>query len=1049
MLSNKNNVEIVEDIEETPVRSRKNRYREVLKDITNVTSNNNSFKATVTLKRKSINSPIVIKEKKEIIQESLISKESEEETIIRKRRKKTVPSRSSIKSIDISSDDEEINKLNDIIEIVDTPKEKKVKSVSLSTNSKVEDSKKLKETKLTTKRKTTKSNVKKKEFTIISDDEEDSETSINSDKEDSNFSLSENEESSNNSDSDSDFLPVNKKKNTKISKKSKKTKATKSKVTKSKAVNKRKKEIMSDISESEEDKSFMEDERVKEILKKRKKSRQPVKKEDLHSYGDGWYFDALNNEYTLEVNGDPFAFVLDATIFEKLYAHQQIGVKWLAERYLDDSMNGGLLADEMGLGKTIQIATFINGIVNSKKAKKFFIISPASVVKNWEKELKVWTTCSIIVFHGFGSNKQKRKQLIKEFIDEADKKGAVLLTTFQTATNHMEYLKNQFDEDMLDCVCVDEGHKIKNKNAKCSIALRELASKSRFALTGTPILNRLKELWSIYDWIFKGELLGTLNEFNSAYTIPINRSTKRDATPTEKREGNAIADELRELIKKYFLQRHKNSVLVVDNQLEKKGNGKTCNKIAQKNDLVVWCKLSKEQKSWYEHYLKSEEVKRVLNKSENPLVGITVLKNISNHPIQCKGYKEAVKIRNKQEREKNRMELDNSEDENEEEEDDELIRTDEEDDEQPINYEDECGVDDFIDNSDDGETTNKKKKQNKGLGALLLDEDEKKKRARLRKLKKLEEEKILQQIMEEPIESLISLSCKTQVVLKLVQKAKEEGQKTLIFSQFTRTLNIIQRILKHYNITFSRIDGSVSKGRQELVDKFNEDKKIDCFLLTTQAGGVGLTLTGASRVIIVDPSFSPANDDQAADRAYRIGQKKNVIVYRLMTCGTIEEYIYGRQISKNTISRTATVTSNQYRYFSSNELVEMFTLKDTTFSETCQRLNNVHSGDRVMAPGLTEHIKFIETINEVYGVSDNDCLFKQEADDQLAEIEEEKRQSQNKRISRLRNMELLRHLEPYLTQQGLSMPSASVDATHSNPTYIEVEETNETNPIVL
>ncbi|KAL9646547.1 hypothetical protein ABK040_006541 [Willaertia magna] len=681
---------------------------------------------------------------------------------------------------------------------------------------------------------------------------------------------------------------------------------------------------MSDISESEEDKSFMEDERMQQFI-------------------------------------------------EKLYAHQQIGVKWLvAERYLDDSMNGGLLADEMGLGKTIQIATFINGIVNSKKAKKFFIISPASVVKNWEKELKVWTTCSIIVFHGFGSNKQKRKQLIKEFIDEADKKGAVLLTTFQTATNHMEYLKNQFEEDMLDCVCVDEGHKIKNKNAKCSIALRELASKSRFALTGTPIdCNKKKE------------------------TV------------------------------------------------------RTCNKIAQKNDLVVWCKLSKEQKSWYEHYLKSEEVKRVLNKSENPLVGITVLKNISNHPIQCKGYKEAVKIRNKQEREKNRMELDNSEDENEEEEDDELIRTDEEDDEQPINYEDECGVDDFIDNSDDGETTNKKKKQNKGLGALLLDEDEKKKRARLRKLKKLEEEKILQQIMEEPIESLISLSCKTQVVLKLVQKAKEEGQKTLIFSQFTRTLNIIQRILKHYNITFSRIDGSVSKGRQELVDKFNEDKKIDCFLLTTQAGGVGLTLTGASRVIIVDPSFSPANDDQAADRAYRIGQKKNVIVYRLMTCGTIEEYIYGRQISKNTISRTATVTSNQYRYFSSNELVEMFTLKDTTFSETCQRLNNVHSGDRVMAPGLTEHIKFIETINEVYGVSDNDCLFKQEADDQLAEIEEEKRQSQNKRISRLRNMELLRHLEPYLTQQGLSMPSASVDATHSNPTYIEVEETNETNPIVL
>lgn len=79
-------------------------------------------------------------------------------------------------------------------------------------------------------------------------------------------------------------------------------------------------------------------------------------------------------------------------------------------------------------------------------------------------------------------------------------------------------------------------------------------------------------------------------------------------------------------------------------------------------------------------------------------------------------------------------------------------------------------------------------------------------------------------------------------------------------------------------------------------------------------------------MIIIEPNWNPQLYEQAIDRVYRIGQRQNVVVYRLVTAGTIEEYIYGKQIPKNTVTRTATVQSNQYRYFSDSDLREMFTL---------------------------------------------------------------------------------------------------------------------------
>ena len=109
---------------------------------------------------------------------------------------------------------------------------------------------------------------------------------------------------------------------------------------------------------------------------------------------------------------------------------------------------------------------------------------------------------------------------------------------------------------------------------------------------------------------------------------------------------------------------------------------------------------------------------------------------------------------------------------------------------------------------------------------------------------------------------------------------------------------------------------AVSFCLQALVQEFQTRDDIPVFLLTSQVGGLGLTLTAADRVIIVDPAWNPSVDNQSVDRAYRIGQRQDVVVYRLITCGTVEEKIYKKQVFKGGLSRSGTEEGVAFRYFS-------------------------------------------------------------------------------------------------------------------------------------
>jgi superfamily II DNA or RNA helicase len=133
-------------------------------------------------------------------------------------------------------------------------------------------------------------------------------------------------------------------------------------------------------------------------------------------------------------------------------------------------------------------------------------------------------------------------------------------------------------------------------------------------------------------------------------------------------------------------------------------------------------------------------------------------------------------------------------------------------------------------------------------------------------------------------------SGKLMALRELVQNAVDGGHKVLVFSQFVKMLKLIERALKEDDVVYEYLDGS-TKDRSERIERFQEDPSVSCFLISLKAGGTGLNLTAADTVVHFDPWWNPAVEQQATDRAHRIGQTKVVTVYRLLAAGTIEEKI--------------------------------------------------------------------------------------------------------------------------------------------------------------
>ena len=157
------------------------------------------------------------------------------------------------------------------------------------------------------------------------------------------------------------------------------------------------------------------------------------------------------------------------------------------------------------------------------------------------------------------------------------------------------------------------------------------------------------------------------------------------------------------------------------------------------------------------------------------------------------------------------------------------------------------------------------------------------------------------------------MSGKMRVLRQVLRLWHGRGDRALVFCQTRQMLNIVQAFVSQLYV-FRRLDGTTPvSSRLHVIDEYNADPSIFVFLLTTRAGGLGVNLTGANRVLLVDPDWNPANDLQARERAYRIGQQRAVTVYRLVTAGTLEEKVYQRQVFKQVLSNNVLKDPKQTR----------------------------------------------------------------------------------------------------------------------------------------
>lgn len=279
----------------------------------------------------------------------------------------------------------------------------------------------------------------------------------------------------------------------------------------------------------------------------------------------------------------------------ELRPYQQIGLKWLWTNVSKGF--GACMADDMGLGKTIQVISLVLKMKEEGKLKKpVLVICPTTLMGNWMKELQMFApSLDAVIYHGTDR--------------ELDVNHDVILTTYAIMRIDVEELKKQ----AWSVIIVDEAQNIKNPDTAQTLAIKMLKSDVKIAMTGTPVENRLTELWSIFDFINKG-YLGSLKEFQKSYAIPIERFKE-----------NSRAGKLKMSISPFVLRRLKTDKNVISD-------------LPEKMVLNEYCYLSKVQAVLYEKTL-NEMMTKIsgftgINRRGNIFKLITALKQICNHPYQ-------------------------------------------------------------------------------------------------------------------------------------------------------------------------------------------------------------------------------------------------------------------------------------------------------------------------------------------------------------------------------------------------------------------------------
>ena len=282
-----------------------------------------------------------------------------------------------------------------------------------------------------------------------------------------------------------------------------------------------------------------------------------------------------------------------------LRPYQQLGMSWLL--FLRQYGFGATLADDMGLGKTIQLITYLLKVKEAENTGPALIICPTSVLGNWQKELEKFAP-SLSVYLHYGSNRLKGEDFTKK-ANGVD----VVLTSY--GLSHIDF--EEFDSLSWSSISIDEAQNIKNAATKQSRAVRKLKGLHHIALTGTPMENRLTELWSIFDFTNHG-YLGSLGQFQKQFVVPI-----------EKEDEKPKINQLQSLIRPFLLRRTKKDEEVALN-------------LPDKLEQKEYCPLTAEQASLYEQLVKDtlDNVEKLSGIERKGLIlqMLSRLKQLCNHP---------------------------------------------------------------------------------------------------------------------------------------------------------------------------------------------------------------------------------------------------------------------------------------------------------------------------------------------------------------------------------------------------------------------------------
>ncbi len=462
----------------------------------------------------------------------------------------------------------------------------------------------------------------------------------------------------------------------------------------------------------------------------------------------------------------------------ELRGYQKHGYDWLC--FLRHYGLNGILADEMGLGKTVQALVGLLESHSLPQAGTSLIVCPPTVLSAWEEEIRKFISpVDFSIARYVGAN---RKAVLSS-LGHYD----AILTTYNIVVRDIDALANVAWE----YVILDEAQKIKNHETATANACKRLIARHKLALTGTPIENRLSELWSIYDFLMPS-YLGGQSQFRDKYEVPIMKySDKRAATELKRRIGP------------FKLRRLKSQV---------------ASELPPKIPMDRYCELTPEQVHLYKQFAAAESEKirnlpgTTIRIDTSILTAILRLKQICCHPALVLGDREKIHGR----------------------------------------------------------------------------------------------------------------SGKLEAFLEILDELTENGEKALIFSQFTEMLAILRQVLDEKGVSYFYLDGATpEKNRSRMKEDFQRGA-LPFFLISLRAGGLGLTLTEANCVVHYDRWWNPAVEDQATDRVHRIGQSKPVKVFRIHTLGTIEERIGELLVKKKDLFDSVIEADDLRKEISKDELLALF-----------------------------------------------------------------------------------------------------------------------------